>query len=141
MRDHAEDWRAERTRAAETHAARLRARREAEHAEAAELIARFLDRARAAGLPTEPLRVQGYDGRGSARTPLRGWYLRRDRRAGLAVDGRFFVLTRPLSILERLRGVTPEPVPAPLVLGQGGKDGESIDLVDALERLLPSPRT
>ncbi len=140
MRDHAEDWRAERTRAAAEHAARLHARQQAEHAEAAEHIARFLERARAAALPTEPLRVQAYGGRGSARTPLVGWYLRRDRKAGLAVDGRFFVLTAPLSLLERIRGVTPDAVPAPLVLGQGGKDGESIDLVDALTRVLPDWR-
>lgn len=136
----AQDWRAERTRAAAEHAARLEARREAEHAEAAALIARFLARARAARLPTRPLRVQGYGGRGSARTPYEGWYLRRDRKAALGDDGAFYVLTAPLSPLDRLRGVTPEPTAAPLVLGQGGKDGESIDLVDALERLLPGWR-
>ncbi|MPV50305.1 hypothetical protein GCG21_09875 [Pseudactinotalea sp. HY160] len=136
----AEDWRAERTRAAAEHAARLEARQAAEHAEAAEFIERFVERARAARLPAEPLRVQGYGGRGSARTPFTGWYLRRDRRAALGEEGDFYVLTAPLSVLDRIRGVRPEPVPAPLVLGQGGKDGESIDLVDALERLLPGWR-
>jgi hypothetical protein len=51
------------------------------------------------------------------------------------------VLTAPLSVLDRLRGVQLTPTPPPLVIGAGGKDGDSIELVAALERLLPGWRT
>ena len=114
----------------------LAQRQEAEHARARTLLVRFAAVARE-HLPPERLRVGGYGGRGSARSNLTGWYLRGDRTAGLDVEGRFYVLTAPLGIRERLRGITLEPTPPPMVLGAGGKDGESIDLPVALERLLP----
>jgi len=132
-----DDWARQRTEAAHEHAARLAARQDAEHRQAEELLARFVVAARTADLPTAPLQVKGYGGRGTARTPLHGWYLRADRTAAVATDGDFYVLTAPLSLLDRVRGVRPEPKRPPLVLGAGGKDGDSIDLVDALERLLP----
>jgi hypothetical protein len=52
------------------------------------------------------------------------------------VDGEFYVLTAPSSLTARFRGVTPVPSDPPLVLGAGGKDGESLDLVQALDRAL-----
>jgi hypothetical protein len=36
--------------------------------------------------------------------------------------------------------VTPAPSDPPLVLGKGGRDGESIDLADALARVLSGDR-
>lgn len=134
-----EEWRVRRREAAAAQAARFDERQAAEHARAAELLARFVAVAREQ-LPAEPLRVRGYGGRGSTATPLRGWYLRRDQSVGVDVTGNFYVLTAPLSLLDRVRGLTPDPTPPPLVIGAGGKDGESIDLVDALERLLPGWR-
>lgn len=122
------------------HAARLARAERAGHARAGELLADFAAVA-ATHLPAYPLRVLGYGGRGSARTTLRGWYLRGDRTSGLSTAGEFYVLTAPLTALDRLRGVRPTPAPAPLVLGAGGKDGQSIDLPVALERLLPGWRT
>ena len=135
-----ENWAQQRTEAAREHAARLAARQDAEHARAEQLLADFVRRARAAGLEPEPLQVKGYGGRGTARTPLHGWYLRTDRTAGVSTDGDFYVLTAPLGLLDRVRGIRPAPRRPPLVLGAGGKDGDSIDLVDALERLLPGQR-
>ncbi len=130
------DWAAERREAAATHAERLRQRQQAEHDRAAALLRAFVavavDR-----LPAERLRVLGYGGRGSARSDVTGWYLRSDRTAGVSTEGEFYVLTAPLSARERLLGVTLRPSPPPMVLGAGGKDGDSIDLPDALERLLP----
>lgn len=131
-----ESWSDRRREAADLHADMLARRQEAVHARARDLLERFAVVARD-HLPAEPLVVRGYGGRGSARSDRTGWYLRTDRTAGLDVDGRFYVLTAPLSLRDRLRGVTLTPAPPPLVLGAGGKDGESIDLVDALERLLP----
>lgn len=132
-----ENWAQQRTEAAREHAARLAARQDAEHVRAEEMLADFVRRAHDAGLEPEPLQVRGYGGRGTARTPLRGWYLRTDRTSAVSTDGDFYVLTAPLGLVDRLRGVRPAPRRPPLVLGAGGKDGDSIDLVDALERLLP----
>lgn len=130
-------WAEQRTEAARLQAERLRERQDVEHARAEAMLARFVAAARAAGLATEPLVVVGYGGRGTARTPLRGWYLRTDRTAAVSDDGGFYVLTAPLSLLDRARGVRPEPKRPPLVLGAGGKDGDSIELSAALDRLLP----
>lgn len=122
------------------HAERLARAEQAVHRRAAALLAEFAAVARER-LPAVPLRVRGYGGRGSARTSLRGWYLRTDRTSGMSTTGDFYVLTAPLTLLDRLRGAEPAPVAPPMVLGAGGKDGESIDLPVALERLLPGWRT
>jgi hypothetical protein len=132
-----DDWARQRTEAARVQAERLRARQDAEHARADAMLREFVRVAADRGLEAEPLQVKGYGGRGTARTPLRGWYLRQDRSAGVSTDGDFYVLTAPLTVVDRVRGVRPVPQPPPLVLGAGGKDGESVDLPDALERLLP----
>ena len=135
-----DDWSRQRTEAARLQAERLRARQDAEHARAAALLHDFARAAERTGLPAEPLRVRGYGGRSEARTPLRGWYLRLNRTVAVSTEGDFYVLTAPLSPLDRLRGVRPEPQPPPLILGAGGKDGDSIDLAEALERVLPGWR-
>lgn len=132
----ATDWRSRRREAADAHEAALRARRQAESARARELIARFVADARTRGVAPEPLQAQGYGGRGRYRTPLQGWYLRRDRTVAIGTDGGFYVLTVPPSLSARLRGVRPEPQDPPLVIGAGGKDGESLDLPVALARAL-----
>lgn len=129
-------WREERRAAAEAHARALADRQAAESAKARTLIARFVAEATAQGPAPVELRARSYDGRSRFRTPLRGWYLRRDESVGIDTEGRFYVLTAPGSLAARLRGVTPEPSDPPLVLGAGGKDGESLDLVEALDRVL-----
>ena len=60
----------------------LQERQDAEHARAARIVGLFLEVAREEGLQDVPLRVRGYAG-GSARTPLRGWYLRADETVGI----------------------------------------------------------
>lgn len=130
------DWAAQRTAAAAEHHARLQARQEAEHAKARAILARFVAVA-PPHLPPQPLRVQGYGGRGQARSGIQGWYLRVDKTVGVGTDGEFYVLTAALSMIDRLRAVTLTPTPPPMVIGAGGKDGDTIDLLDALERVLP----
>jgi hypothetical protein len=136
-----DDWAQRRTEAAQAKADRLRAKQDAEHAHAEALLEAFVDVARRVGLEPEPLRVRGYGGRGEARTPLRGWYLRIDRTAAVSTDADFYVLTAPLTVVDRLRGVHPRPQRPPLVLGANGKDGDSIELGQALDRLLPGWRS
>ncbi|MCP2266933.1 hypothetical protein ACFQHV_02495 [Promicromonospora thailandica] len=135
MRD--DEWAGRRAEAVRVQAERLRARQDAEHTRAEDMLRRFTAAAHAAKLEPEPLVVRGYGGRGTARTGLRGWYLRVDRSAAVSTDGGFYVLTAPLNLLDRVRGTRPEPARPPLTLGAGGKDGESVPLADALERLLP----
>ncbi|ROS78449.1 hypothetical protein [Cellulomonas sp. PhB143] len=131
-----EDWRRRRRDAAEEKGRALERAKRAESAEAEREIARFVREARRLGVDPQPLRARDYGGRTTYRTPLTGWYLRSNRSVGVDVEGRFYVLTVPGGLGARLRGRTPEPSPPPRVLGAGGRDGESIDLVDALRAVL-----
>lgn len=134
------DWAAQRTEAAAEQERRLHARKEVEHSKARAILAEFVAVARER-LPTERLVVKGYGGRGSARSDVEGWYLRIDKTIGLGIDGSFYVLTAPLGVLDRVRGVQLIPTPPPLIIGAGGKDGDTIELLAALERLLPGWRS
>nr|WP_241744461.1 hypothetical protein [Cellulosimicrobium arenosum] len=111
-------------------------RRQQESATARSLIADFVERARERGLAPEPLRARSYDGRSTYRTDVVGWYLRRNQSVGIGTDGAFYVLSVPGGLRARLRGTTLAPSDPPLVLGKGGRDGESIDLPDALALVL-----
>ena len=130
------DWADRRRAAADERARMLRARQDAEHARAARIVGLFVRVARAEGLAPEPLRVRGYGG-GAARTSLRGWYLRADRTVAIDVDGRFYILSRPLTVRERLFGAAPDAEPVPMTIGEGGRDGDVVPLRFALDRLLP----
>lgn len=136
----ASDWAEQRREAAGEHAERLRRRQEAESARAQALLDEFTAAALRAGLATTRLVVTGYGGRGRATSDVEGWYVRNDRSMGVGTDGRLYVLTAPLGLLDRVRGVHLSPIAPPLVLGAGGRDGDSIDLTDALERVLPGWR-
>ncbi len=114
----------------------LGVQQEAEHRRAARIVSLFVAVAREEGLEPVPLRVRGY-GSGSARTPLTGWYLRQDQSVAIDTAGRFYILTRPLGIRDRLFGVTPTDEPVPMTIGEGGRDGDIVPLRTALERLLP----
>ncbi|WP_369372889.1 hypothetical protein AB1046_04840 [Promicromonospora sp. Populi] len=139
MRD--DGWARQRAEAVRVQAERLEARQDAEHTRAEAMLRDFVAAATAAGLVPGDLQVQGYGGRGTARTGLTGWYLRVDRTAGVSTDGAFYVLTAPIGLLDRVRGIRLEPRRPPLILGAGGKDGESVPLATALDRLLPGWRT
>ncbi|SHE23840.1 hypothetical protein [Actinomyces glycerinitolerans] len=130
------DWARRRRDAAAERARMLQARQAAEHQRAARIVALFIAVAEAEGLEATPLRVRGYGG-GSARTPLTGWYLRQDQSVAIDTTGRFYILTRPLSVRDRLLGVTPADEPVPMTIGEGGRDGDIVPLRTALDRLLP----
>ena len=129
-------WQERRREAAALHAEALERQQRAETAQARALIADFVREATARGLEPTALAARSYDGRARYRTPLRGWYLRRNESVAVGTDGRFYVLTVPPSLRARLSGVTPEPSDPPIILGKGGRDGESLDLADALARVL-----
>ncbi|MFJ5602057.1 hypothetical protein ACIP95_29460 [Micromonospora parva] len=132
----AREWRDQQRQAVRAHADADARRRTAEHAQAADLVAWFVAEATRRGLPTTRLAARGYDGRGRYRTRLTGWYVDRAETRAVDVDGRFHLLTVPGGWRAWLFGVDPEPSPAPLVVGAGGRDGESIPLRTLLTRLL-----
>jgi len=130
------EWREQRQRAVRAHADADARRRAAEQSQAAELVAWFVAEATRRGLPTTRLVARGYDGRGRYRTGLTGWYVDQAETRAVDVAGRFHLLTVSGGLRAWLFGVDPQPSPAPLVVGAGGRDGESIPLRTLLTRRL-----
>ncbi len=110
----------------------LERRRRHEAREAGALVARFARDAAAAGVPAERLTARAYSGASRFRTQVEGWYLKRDRSVAVGTDGLFYVMSTHGGLAERLRGTTIEPSDAPLELGRGARDGESMPLAQAL---------
>ena len=126
----------ERARDAFELAARLDRLRDSESAKAAVLLEAFARDAREAGLLPERLYARSYSGRSIMRTNIIGWYIKRDHSVGISIDGLFYLLHAPGGITARLKGVTLEPSPAPLELGRGARDGESMPLTESLAKRL-----
>jgi hypothetical protein len=95
------------------------------------LIDRFVAEARERGIAPHPLRATLYSGQ-SVKTDKIGWYLRKNQSLAIGEDGSYYVLTVPGGFRERLTGVKLKPSPPPLVVGKGGRDGESGDLGEFL---------
>ncbi|MFC4144987.1 hypothetical protein ACFO0M_01850 [Micromonospora mangrovi] len=134
--DEGREWRERQRRAARLHAEAAERERTAEHAAAAELVARFAAEAVRRGLRTTRLTAAAYDGRARYRTGLTGWYVDRAHTRAVDTSGRFYLLIVPASLRARLAGAQPEPAPPPLVVGRGGRDGESVPLEVLLSRRL-----
>ncbi len=120
-------------RRAELEAAAVRA----EAAQAQVLIDDFLAEAKAREIAPVPLRATLYTGQ-SVKTDKRGWYLRKNESLAIGDDGAYYILTVPGGLKERLRGVTLKPSLPPLYVGKGGKDGDTGDLREYLDRILQS---
>jgi hypothetical protein len=95
----------------------------------------FVATAKSRGLTPEPLRAQLMDGT-RVKSDQVGWYLNKARTLAIAPDGRFFQLLTTGGRLARFTGVKLSPSPPPLVIGRGGRDGETGDLKDYLARAL-----
>ncbi|MFI5834008.1 hypothetical protein ACIA5A_10070 [Micromonospora sp. NPDC051300] len=134
--DDGAQWRERQRRAVRAHAAADARERAAEQAEAAELVARFAAEAARRGLRADRLTATGHDGRGRYRTRITGWYVDRARSRAVDADGRFYLLTVPPGLRSRLLGADPPPSAPPLVVGRGGRDGESVPLAVLLNRRL-----
>lgn len=131
-----DSWRERRSHDAAGQVRRLAERQAAESAQARELIAGFLEAAASAGIRPQALHARGWGDRGRYRTGLVGWYLRLNESAAIDTEGNFYVMTVKGGLRSYLSGATPEASDPPLVLGKGARDGESIDLKDALENVL-----
>jgi hypothetical protein len=109
-------------------------RRRGEAAAAKALLGDFVTAAVADGIPAGPLRMRRPGRRRTVPTDRTGWYIRRDRSLGVTEDGEFVVLTHPVpwqAGLLRRRVMVPVSDP-PLVVGRGGRDGDSVDLAELL---------
>lgn len=132
-----ERLRAERRRQAEEnaayHAEAARRAREAEARTTAPMVTAFAERMTAAGVPATRLRATPYSGCGTLPTDVTGWYVRRDRSIGVGVDGGWYVLVVAPSLRGRITGVHVAPGDAPLQVGAGGRDGDSVALTELLD--------
>lgn len=114
--------------------AQAAARREASAAQA--LIDDFVANATAAGLPPQQLRARLLGGQ-EVRTDKSGWYLRKDHSVAVGTDRAYYILTvAGGGLMTRLRGVQLKATPPTLVVGLGGRDGETGDLAEFLARAL-----
>ena len=99
---------------------------------AQKLIDEFVTAATAKGVAPHRLRATLYGGQ-SVKTDKVGWYIRRNESIAIGEDGSYYVLTVPGGLRERFTGVKLMPSPPPLIIGRGGKDGESGDLAEFLK--------
>ena len=115
------------------------ARYESEQAQV--LIDGFIAKAMGLGIDPEPLRARTFAG-AEVKTDKVGWYIRKNKSIAVGTDGGYYQLTVPggSGFLERLRGVKLSATPPPLVVGRGGRDGETGDLTEFLDRVLAPKR-
>lgn len=131
--------RAQRAASAQSHLEAQQRQAEQESARAQVLVDRFVAHAKEAGIAAEELTAKPWSGRSRYRTGVVGWYLKRDHSVGVSTDGDYYVLVVAPERLGRWRGVTVAPTPAPLQVGRGARDGESMALDQLLELRLQWP--
>jgi hypothetical protein len=135
-----DDWAARRRDAAAEQVARLDRERAGETDQARRLVQDFVAAAKAAGLPVVPLTARAMNGRTRYRTGLTGWYLKRNGAVAVDEDGRYYLMSAPTSLTSRVTGTSVQPTDPPMVVGRGGRDGESIPLPELLDlRLAAGP--
>jgi hypothetical protein len=136
-----DDWAARRRDAAAEQVARLDRVRATETEQARALLTGFVRDARDRGLKPVPLKARATNGRAVYRTALTGWYLKRNGSLAVDEEGRFYVLSAPPSLASRLRGADVPASDPPLVVGVGGRDGESMPLAELLALRLEAGET
>lgn len=110
--------------------------RRAEAASAQTLIDAFVKQAQDRGLPAVPLKATTFAGQ-VVKTDKRGWYIRRNKSIAIGEDGGYYILTvGGGGMLDRWRGIGLEKTLPPMVVGRGGRDGETGDLAEFLDRAL-----
>lgn len=134
-----EDWSRQRRQVFEVKEQALQAAREDEHRRATSTIREAIARFQGAGIAPIPLRARPYTGSGTIRTTLQGWYLKHDRSLAVDTEGRYFVMRVDGGLRSRLRGATPEPSMAPLVVGRGARDGDTFRLEELLQMRFEDP--
>ncbi|WP_297745712.1 hypothetical protein [uncultured Tessaracoccus sp.] len=103
--------------------------------EAQVLIDEFVLQAKQQGLASVPLKATTYSGH-KVKTDKRGWYLRQNHSVAIDEDGGFHHLVVGGGLKERLRGVKLPGTQPTLVVGRGGRDGETGYLREFLQWVL-----
>lgn len=106
---------------------------QAEARAAQEQLDAFVARLRELGITPEPLQATLLNG-SRVKTDTAGWYLNKARTLAVADDGTYYQLVTTGSALARFTGVKLQPSAPTLVIGRGGRDGETGDLADFLAR-------
>ena len=99
------------------------------------LVDQFVVDAKARGIPTVPLLATQLDGR-RVKTDKTGWYVNKKESLAIGEGGEWYVLTVATDWKARFTGVRLVASPPEMVVARGGRDGESGDLIDFLERVL-----
>lgn len=107
----------------------------AEAAAAQEQLDAFVATLKAAQVAPEPFQATLLNG-ARVKTDQLGWYLNKARTLAVAPDGGYYQLVVTGSALARFTGVKVNPSAPTLVIGRGGRDGETGDLADFLGRAL-----
>ncbi len=107
----------------------------AEALAAQEQLDAFVARLSSLGVAPEPLQATLLSG-ARVKTDQLGWYLNKARTLAVAPDGRYYQLVTSGGPLARFTGVKLRPAAPTLVIGRGGRDGETGDLADFLDRAL-----
>ncbi|SER96605.1 hypothetical protein SAMN05443377_12321 [Propionibacterium cyclohexanicum] len=123
----------EQTARTQLHMQEEAARREAVSAQ--KLIDDFVVAARERGLEPQPLMAKLLSG-GTVKTDKKGWYIKRSHTIAVGEDGGYYVLTVPGGLLARWRGVELHRAQPSLQVSRGGRDGETGDLAEFLQRTL-----
>ena len=108
---------------------------QAEARAAQEQLDAFVARLRELGVSPQPLQATLLNG-SRVKTDQAGWYLNKARTLAVAADGTYYQLVTTGSALARFTGVKLQPSAPTLVIGRGGRDGETGDLADFLARAL-----
>lgn len=104
----------------------------AEAVVAQQMIDAFVAEATRRGIAPTPLRATTLQGH-QVRTDRQGWYLRQNQSIAIGTDGGYYVLTVPAGAMARFTGVKLQRTDPPLVVGRGGRDGETGDLREFLD--------
>lgn len=95
----------------------------------------FVARLRAASVAPEPLLATLLNG-SRVKTDKVGWYLNNAQTLAVGPDGTYYQLVTSGGVLARFTGVHVRPGTPTLVIGRGGRDGETGDLADFIDRAL-----
>lgn len=131
-----EQWREQKTLNALHQADELARRQQRESDQAQTLLDGFVAKAKEKGLEPVRLYARSYNGTSRYKTSVFGWYLKMNESVAVDTEGRFYVLSVQGGLVQRFKGATVTPSAPPLVLGLGGRDGESLDMAEAIDRVL-----
>lgn len=129
-------WREQKSQNALHLAQELERRQKRESDQASAMLLEFVSEAKDRGLAPVQLFARGYNGTTRYKTSVLGWYLKTNETVAVDTDGKFYILSVEGGLLARFKGATITPSAPPLVLGLGGRDGESLDMSEAIDRIL-----